>query len=118
MERLSSELGPEHPPGSPQGSLHPQAEAGSQCPYLAHRGAAPGCCWGSRPGSPPQSLMARSYPGEGKDRMSLLPCQSPAEVPGRSQGATATAQPGLLTIHMPSKGTWSWKSFTMSCHHS
>lgn len=79
-----AQLGPEHHPGSSQGSPHPWAEAGTRSLYLAHRGAAPGCCWGSRPGSPPRSSTARSCPGEGREgeRMDAL-----AATPGPSRGA-------------------------------
>lgn len=44
-----------------------------------------------------------------------------AEGQGRSWEPHPRALPAgerPLTIHMPSKGTWSWKSFSMSCHHS
>lgn len=82
--------------------------------YLARRGDAPGCCWGSHPGSPPRSLRAHSCPGEGREGKDHCCCTR------AQQRCRAGARPttGPLTSHMPSKGTWSWKSFTMSCHHS
>lgn len=68
--------------------------------YLARRGDAPGCCWGSHPGSPPRSLRAHSYPGEGREG-SLLLHWGPAEVQGRSQAHNrATHKPHAIEGHL------------------
>lgn len=99
QQRWSSE----HPLGS---SWHPQSPGQGWNPllYLAHRGDAPGCCWGSHPGSPPRSWTAHSCPGEeAKDGMTSLLHRGPAEVQSRSQGQQlqrATHKPHAIEGHL------------------
>lgn len=52
-----------------------------------------------------------------KERMGWPHCCTRAQQRSRA-GGRASSLKGPLTSHMPSKGTCSWKSFTMSYHHS
>lgn len=69
----------------------PPASGRPRSAHLARTGASPGCCWGSRPGSPPRSWMARSCPGE---RGSPRFWGGPGRGAGKELGAASRSSAG------------------------